>query len=124
MKNRREKEKNRRSPLTWATPARLTSPAGPAQPPRLASSSPRPEAARWNACSTPPTPPTSPGHLLLPPRHLFTPGDAQTATASIPPLPRPPPPLRFASSSTSESSPERTAVENRGHLPPQPLPPC
>src|SRR3954467_4760449 len=35
--------------------------------------------------------PATPGHLLLPPRHIFTPGDAQELPRSFPPLHEPPP---------------------------------
>src|SRR3954469_9666429 len=48
QKTEGKKEKNRRSPLTWATPAQLTSPAGPAREALLSSSSPRAKAARWS----------------------------------------------------------------------------
>src|ERR1041385_2715477 len=50
--------------------------------------------------------PATPGHLLLPRGHISTPGDAQKATASIPPLPGPPPPLLFAISAPPRSTPE------------------
>src|SRR3954469_362167 len=54
--NKGEKEKN--------LPVARAKPAHPAQQAQRGTGVffpvPRPEAARWNACSTPPTPPTSP----------------------------------------------------------------
>src|SRR3954466_10898112 len=80
--NRNRKELGKNLPVARAKPAH------PAQQAQRGTGVffpvPRPEAARWNACSTPPTPPTSPGHAAASPRHLFTPGDSQKATASIP----------------------------------------
>src|SRR3954463_8036282 len=63
--NRGKKKKTKAAHLPGPPgPTYLSSRPSPAS--RLASSSPRPEAARWNACSTPPTPPTSLATQLLP----------------------------------------------------------
>src|SRR3954466_9170622 len=110
--NRNKKEFRKNLPVARAKPAH------PAQQAQRGTGVffpvPRPEAARWNACSTPPTPPTSPGHLLLP-----------LATSSRLETPRRPP-HPFHPPWTSSPSPLREFVDvrkltaahhrrNRGH---------
>src|ERR1041385_4339067 len=84
---------------------------------------PRPQAAQWNATEPAGRPPRH-QPAWSPCRGLFS----RLETPLFRPHPFPPPRTLSSSpspfSSTSESSPACTAVEPRGRLPPQPLPPC
>src|ERR1041385_2019265 len=75
--------------------------------------------------------PATPGHLLLPRGHLLTPGDSQTPSRSIPPLPPvpSPPSTSFPLSSLARivtaRGARRSAVEPRvaidAEKPPEPV---
>src|SRR4051812_26984657 len=103
-----EKETVKEKRLTWLL-AQLVAPSPSPPPPLCRLPQASTQGAAWRPCHGRRR---APGHLLLLPRHLFVPRDAQKPSRSILPLHELPPRLPRPISSPPEDSPERATVED------------